>query len=99
MGNFLRLPRPPAAPQAVRSSQAARRDEYGPWNRGSSKNIAAGERDLPAADEAAKEAVIEAALTGPSEPEVTHQALQQRLRQQEILAELGVLALRGVPFP
>ncbi|MFO1075439.1 MAG: histidine kinase dimerization/phosphoacceptor domain -containing protein [Geminicoccaceae bacterium] len=54
---------------------------------------------MPAADEAAKEAVIEASPTGPSEPEVTHQALQQRLRQQEILAELGVLALRGVPFP
>ena len=27
------------------------------------------------------------------------QALQQRVRQQEILAELGVLALKGTPFP
>jgi two-component sensor histidine kinase len=30
--------------------------------------------------------------------EVTRRALDQRIRQQELLAELGVLALRGAPF-
>src|SRR6516162_11077844 len=31
-------------------------------------------------------------------PELTLRALQQRIRQQEILAELGVSALQGAPF-
>ena len=31
-------------------------------------------------------------------PEVTERALRQRVRQQEILAELGVRALQGMPF-
>lgn len=31
--------------------------------------------------------------------EVSERALQERVRQQEILAELGVRALQGVPFP
>jgi two-component sensor histidine kinase len=32
-------------------------------------------------------------------PAITARALRMRLRQQEILAELGVLALQGTPFP
>ncbi len=32
-------------------------------------------------------------------PDLTRQALEQRIRQQEILAELGVTALQGAPLP
>lgn len=32
-------------------------------------------------------------------PEITQRALNLRIRQQEILAELGVAALKGTPFP
>jgi two-component sensor histidine kinase len=42
--------------------------------------------------------VIEPPPDGPSEPTVGARALEQRIRQQEILAELGVVALRGTPF-
>ena len=31
-------------------------------------------------------------------PDLTRRALQQRIRQQEILAELGVIALQGASF-
>ncbi len=34
----------------------------------------------------------------PEEPDVTLRALRQRIRQQEILAELGVIALQGASF-
>ena len=34
----------------------------------------------------------------PEPPDLTTRALQQRIRQQEILAELGVVALQGKPF-
>ena len=34
----------------------------------------------------------------PEAPDLTTRALQQRIRQQEILAELGVVALQGRPF-
>jgi hypothetical protein len=34
----------------------------------------------------------------PDPPDPTTRALQQRIRQQEILAELGVVALQGRPF-
>jgi len=34
----------------------------------------------------------------PAPPDLTTRALQQRIRQQEILAELGVVALQGLPF-
>jgi len=34
----------------------------------------------------------------PAPPDLTTRALQQRIRQQEILAELGVVALQGRPF-
>jgi hypothetical protein len=35
----------------------------------------------------------------PGPPDPTTRALQQRIRQQEILAELGVVALQGRTFP
>jgi two-component sensor histidine kinase len=45
-----------------------------------------------------KRPVIEAPPDGSSEPPVSDRALKLRVRQQEILAELGVVALRGTPF-
>ena len=45
-----------------------------------------------------KRPVIEAPPDGPSEAPVSDRALKLRVRQQEILAELGVVALRGTPF-
>jgi two-component sensor histidine kinase len=36
--------------------------------------------------------------TSPRVPDLTTRSLQQRIRQQEILAELGVVALQGRPF-
>ena len=35
---------------------------------------------------------------GAGAEDVTHRSLRQRIRQQEILAELGVAALKGAPF-
>jgi two-component sensor histidine kinase len=46
-----------------------------------------------------KDAVVEPSPAAGSEFELTKRALELRVRQQEILAELGVLALRGTPFP
>ena len=46
----------------------------------------------------AEKPVVEAAPDAVDRFELTKRALEQRIRQQEILAELGVLALRGVPF-
>jgi two-component sensor histidine kinase len=43
--------------------------------------------------------IIEPQPGGDDRAEVTYRALLLRIRQQEILAELGVLALQGVPFP
>ncbi len=37
--------------------------------------------------------------SGTAEPELSIEALQLRVRQQELLADYGVLALRGTPFP
>ena len=34
----------------------------------------------------------------PDSPDFAERSLRQRIRQQEILAELGVLALQGAPF-
>jgi hypothetical protein len=45
-----------------------------------------------------KRPVIEAPPDGPSAPPLSDRALKLRVRQQEILAELGVVALRGTPF-
>lgn len=45
-----------------------------------------------------KSPVIETPPDGPSEQPVNDGALTLRVRQQEILAELGVVALRGTPF-
>lgn len=41
--------------------------------------------------------VVEAPPNG-APPDLTQQNLEQRIRQQEILAELGVLALQGESF-
>ncbi len=45
------------------------------------------------------EFAIEEAPAGPAEPELSVEALRQRVRQQEMLSEYGVLALKGTPFP
>lgn len=42
--------------------------------------------------------VVEAKPTGENAPDLTLRALNQRVRQQEILAELGVKALQGATF-
>jgi len=36
---------------------------------------------------------------GTAEPELSIEALRLRVRQQELLADFGVLALKGTPFP
>ena len=50
----------------------------------------------PSSDE--KEAVVEPTPTDDSFNELTARALHQRIRQQELLAELGVLALQRTSF-
>jgi two-component sensor histidine kinase len=45
------------------------------------------------------DAVVESQPHGDDAADMTARALTLRLRQQEILAELGVLALKGTPFP
>jgi two-component sensor histidine kinase len=42
---------------------------------------------------------VEAAPAGTAEPELSVEALRLRVRQQELLSEFGVLALKGTPFP
>jgi two-component sensor histidine kinase len=44
-------------------------------------------------------AIVESRPDGDDSTNMTARALRLRLRQQEILAELGVLALKGMPFP
>src|SRR3954451_25423957 len=44
-------------------------------------------------------AAVEAAPAGTAEPELSVEALRLRVRQQELLSEFGVLALKGTPFP
>ena len=44
------------------------------------------------------ESVVEQTPDGQAQPDLTGDALRLRVRQQEILAELGVLALQGIPF-
>jgi two-component sensor histidine kinase len=46
-----------------------------------------------------KEFTVEEAPGGGSDLELSLEALRLRIRQQEILAEFGVLALKGTPFP
>src|ERR1700756_2921459 len=46
-----------------------------------------------------KDALIEPSPGSAADFDLTKRALEARVRQQEILAELGVLALRGTPFP
>jgi two-component sensor histidine kinase len=45
------------------------------------------------------EFTVEEAPAGSAELELSLEALRLRVRQQEILAEFGVLALKGTPFP
>ena len=42
---------------------------------------------------------VEEAPAGAAEPELSIEALQLRVRQQEILSDFGILALKGTPFP
>jgi two-component sensor histidine kinase len=46
-----------------------------------------------------KEFTVEEAPNGGSDLELSLEALRLRVRQQEILADYGVLALKGLPFP
>jgi two-component sensor histidine kinase len=46
-----------------------------------------------------REFAVEEAPAGPAEPELSIDGLRLRVRQQELLAEFGVLALKGTPFP
>ena len=48
--------------------------------------------------EKTRDFVVEDKPSGESDAELTATTLRQRVRQQQILAELGVLALRGTPF-
>src|ERR1700752_1785923 len=43
--------------------------------------------------------IVEAPPNGQGRKETGDRALGLRIRQQEILAELGVTALKGIPFP
>jgi two-component sensor histidine kinase len=45
-----------------------------------------------------KKAVVEAPISDPQAADITSRALRQRIRQQELLAELGVLALQRTTF-
>jgi hypothetical protein len=42
--------------------------------------------------------VVEQPPRGDGLPEINQRALNLRIRQQEVLAELGVAALKGTPF-
>jgi two-component sensor histidine kinase len=44
-------------------------------------------------------ATVEVAAESTAEPELSVEALRLRVRQQEMLSEFGVLALKGTPFP
>jgi len=46
-----------------------------------------------------REFVVEETPPRPPEPDVSVEALQLRIRQQQLLADFGVLALKGTPFP
>jgi two-component sensor histidine kinase len=46
-----------------------------------------------------REFTVEEAPGGPAEPELSLESLKLRVRQQEILADFGVLALKGTPLP
>lgn len=46
-----------------------------------------------------REFVAEQPPDGDPEPEVSVEALRQRVRQQQILSDFGVLALKGTPLP
>ena len=44
-------------------------------------------------------AAVEQPPGGTAEPELSVEALRLRVRQQEMLSDFGVLALKGTPFP
>jgi two-component sensor histidine kinase len=44
-------------------------------------------------------AAVEAPPSGTAEPELSLESLRLRVRQQEMLSDFGVLALKGTPFP
>ena len=46
-----------------------------------------------------KEFTVEEAPAGSAEPELSLEALRLRVRQQELLADYGVFALKGTAFP
>jgi hypothetical protein len=46
-----------------------------------------------------REFTVEESPLGTAAPELSIEALRLRVRQQELLAEFGVLALKGTPFP
>lgn len=46
-----------------------------------------------------REFVVEEPPTENQDPELSVETLRQRVRQQQILADFGVLALKGTPFP
>jgi len=46
-----------------------------------------------------REFVVEETPPAGSEPDVSVEALRLRVRQQQLLADFGVLALKGTPFP
>lgn len=46
-----------------------------------------------------REFVVEETPPRPLEPDVSVEALRLRVRQQQLLADFGVLALKGTPFP
>lgn len=45
-----------------------------------------------------KQSIVEASTDGPADAEISRRVLNLRIRQQEILAKLGVSALRGTAF-
>src|SRR5437764_13136542 len=52
---------------------------------------------MPASDPT--KTIVEAPPHGKDQAKINERALQLRIRQQEILAELGIRALKGTPFP
>jgi two-component sensor histidine kinase len=69
----------------------------------SKSTLSKGKRVTERADEAkptpnSPVPVVESALNGGSSGDLMHRSLRLRIRQQEILAELGVLALQGASF-
>jgi two-component sensor histidine kinase len=54
---------------------------------------------MPSSSSGPTKPIVEAPPNGQGRMETGDRALRLRIRQQEILAELGVTALKGIPFP